>query len=107
MAVWPAAATLRQPLPYWTEYPIYLVGLFWSVLWEPIRQIQDRMASPMLLHGFTIAVVGTLVLMWLVVAALPFVGHWRGRQAIGLWALQSSYAGSQTIAGFFYARDFF
>ena len=107
MAAWPIAASMKQPLDDVLEYPIYLVGLFWSLLWEPIRKVQEQLSPDWLLQGFTFLVVGILVLMWAVVAALPFLGRWRGRQVIGLWALQTSYAGAQAIVGFFYARDYF
>ena len=94
---------IAQPLKTPTDYLIYVMGLFWELLWDPITAIQNYLK---LFWGsvFTFVIVTLFVLMWITVAALPLFGRWHGRQAIGLWAMQFAYAGSQAIAGYFFAK---
>lgn len=100
MASWPIVAFLVQPLGNLPDNLLYLIGGFWSLFFDPIREIQNRLDSPWSMQAFTMTLVGGLVIMWLVVAALPFLGNWRGKQVIGLWAVQTSYAGSQALMGY-------
>jgi hypothetical protein len=105
MIPWPLGASLLQPLDELSKYLIYLVGLFWNLAWDPITKIQENL-SPVGIDMFTLTLIGTLVLMWLTVAALPLLGRWPGKQIIGLWSMQCTYAGSQAISGYFYAKSF-
>lgn len=109
MFPWPLGAALIQPLgsPSTSDfdYVIYVVGLFWVLLWDPIAAVQGAL-SPAGLTTFTAVLVIAFCSLWLTVAALPLLGRWPGRQVIGLWSLQSAYAGAQAIAGFYYAKNF-
>ena len=107
MLAWPLGATIALPLgpPFGFDYVIYVVGLWWVLLWDPIAAAQGAL-PPAWSSPFTVALVVAFVALWLVVAALPLLGRWPGRQVIGLWALQFAYAGAQAIAGYYYASDF-
>lgn len=106
MLPWPAMAAVVQPLgsPADFDLVIYFMGLFWTLLWDPIAAAQH--ALPLVwADWFTVAIVVVFALMWLAIAALPLLGRWPGRQMIGLWALQFAYAGAQAISGFFYVKS--
>lgn len=107
MFPWPLGAALIQPLGSLSDFDfvIYFIGLFWLLLWDPIAAVQGALST----GGsttFTVAIVLAFCVLWLTVAALPLLGRWPGRQVIGLWSLQSAYAGAQAIAGFYYAKNF-
>lgn len=103
MLPWPVAAFVIQPLPSEVDFIIYFIGLFWDLLWDPIAAAQEALPGASS-NIFTYGIVALFALMWLALAALPLLGRWPGRQVIGLWALQFSYAGAQAIAGYFYAK---
>ncbi len=105
MLPWPLAAGLLQPLESALDHVIYLIGLFWSLFWDPVAAIQDRLPQGGV-DFFTGSLVTLLTLVWPTIAALPLLGRWPRGQVIGLWALQGGYAGSQALAGFFYVRTF-
>ena len=103
MLIWPISMAIAQPLKTPTDYLIYVMGLFWELFWDPITAAQNFLK---LFWGsvFTFVIVTLFVLMWITAAALPLLGRWHGRQAIGLWSMQFAYAGSQAIAGYFFAK---
>lgn len=105
MLPWPLATSLLQPLESALDHVIYLIGLFWSLFWDPIATIQNCIAPGWVDH-FTNALIALLTLVWPTIAALPLLGRWPRGQVIGLWALQGGYAGSQALAGYFYVRTF-
>ncbi len=105
MLPWPVIAAVAQGLEDPFDYVIYLVGMFWSLLWDPVAEIQAKLPSglePFFTYGLLVA----LLLVWLAVAALPLFGHWPRRHVVGLWALQFGYAGAQALSGFFYVQTF-
>ena len=100
MASWPVLAVALRPQGSLPDNFLYLIGGFWSLFFDPIREAQNSFESAWAFQLFTMFLVGALIAMWLVVAALPFFGHWRGKQVIGLWAVQTSYAGAQAMMGY-------
>lgn len=105
MLPWPVGAALLQSLDGPIDYLIYLVGMFWNLLWDPVARLQGAL-SPTGVTVATTLIVGMLILMWLTIAVLPLLGRWPRREVIGLWAIQCGYAGAQAISGYFYARSF-
>ena len=105
MLPWPIGAAVLQPLRDPSDYAIYFVGLFWDLLWDPVAKLQSVLSYP-INNLITILIVGMFVVMWLTIAVIPLFGRWPRREIIGLWALQCAYAGSQAIAGYFYAKSF-
>lgn len=96
---------MLQPLDGLLDYPIYLVGLFWNLLWDPVAKLQSVLSYP-INNLVTVFIVGMFVVMWFTIAVIPLFGRWPSKEIIGLWALQCAYAGSQAIAGYFYAKSF-
>ena len=103
MLPWPILAAVIQGLKDPVDYLIYLIGMFWSLLWDPVAKIQELLPAR-LENPFTYALLAILVLTWFTVAALPLFGRWPKKQVLGLWVLQASFAAAQALSGFVYVK---
>jgi len=110
MLIWPAGLSLLhphdRPIEYLIyEYLIYFLGAFLLIFDGPIEQLNDWAYQYSDKIGDIIGIVlfGLMVMMWMAILALPWIGHWNRRPRI-LWFSQSAYAAAHAICGFFFAR---